>query len=221
MVSTDVPTEIELRDILPVAIFERVRDRWGPMVWRVKAARRVEFSHLSVLFESRTTALWQIHEVLRVESRTSTGDIQREIDEYARLVPGPGVLTATLSIHAGSAAVGEVFSRELDTGLICLEVGAHRCPCRRLDPDDREPAAIHYIAFDVTESAQAALHAGEPGWLRVESSVGCERLPLGPETRASLLETLDLGRPPRPSADEPSSDTFIPILNADQTWPSW
>ncbi|KIG15369.1 hypothetical protein DB30_05701 [Enhygromyxa salina] len=180
---------IDLSDLRPRELHEQARESWGAKLRRDKRARRVEIGHLCLLFESRETVLWQIQEVLRVESRSSAAHIQREIDEYTCLVPQPGRLTATLMIQSGGAEVGARLSRQIDRGLLSLEIGAWRCPCQQLQPRDDEPAAVHYVGFSIPEPAIRAMSTAAV-WLRVDSTLDHHRVALPPTTRASLIATL-------------------------------
>lgn len=139
-------------DILPPAAYGPRRAELRRALRREKARRRIELGpKLSLLFESRLTVLAHIHEILWIEGRRSAADIEREIDEYACLVPGPRRLTATLTIHAGSAAFGEELSHALmhDPGTLTLSCGQLRHGCHPLRRDDAIPAAVHYLGFEV------------------------------------------------------------------------
>lgn len=205
---------IEPSDILPLEFYEHVRERWSPMILRHKRARRVELGHLCVLFESRETVLWQIHEVLRVESRWTPEQIQREIDEYGTLLPWAGHLSATVTIQSGSASVGATLSRELGEGRLSLEIGSDSYPCRPQRPGD-EPDAVHYLSFELpSDCADALTH--ETCTLLMRSSLGHHRAWLSPSTCASLIETLD---ELEPFQFPPSG--FRPLTTSEVTWPSW
>ncbi len=184
---------IQVCDILPPAAYERVRAQQRPELLRHKQQRRVELGrYLCLLFESRETVLQQIHEVVRAENRTHPDQIQREIDEYACLVPSPGRLTATLTIQAGGAELGAALAAELDgaRGPVALELGARRYPCAALRPEDRVPTAVYYVGFAFDEDLLPALRSSAPASLRLDSGIERCAEPLPEPLRAALVETL-------------------------------
>lgn len=185
--------DLGLSDILAPELYERVRIAQAPFLRRHKAARRVELGrYLCVLFESRATVLGQIHEIIRVEGRTRASEIQREIDEYACLVPRPGWLTATLAVHAGPAELGVTLSREIVSGRgpILLEVDGYQSACRALRPTELAPAAIHYIGFEIPTAMATKLRASRPTFLRLRSAIGDHDLPLPEALHSALVDTL-------------------------------
>ncbi|PRP94837.1 DUF3501 family protein [Enhygromyxa salina] len=186
-------TIIATRAILDAPTYARVRDERLRELIEHKAPRRVELgSYIGLLFESDATVIGQIQEVVHVENKRHPAQIRSEIDEYACLLPGPGLLTATLMVHAGGPAIGATLSSEVHAnfGVVSLEIGERSSPCHVLRPDDAGPAAVHYIGFAVGRSAIEALRDGLPAFLCLRSSVESLRSPLAAPLRAALLATL-------------------------------
>jgi hypothetical protein len=91
---------ISYDEILPPADYERVRDVVRPLLIHEKARRRLAVgSHMTLLFENRQTAWYQVEEMIRIEKITARDAIQHEIDTYNELVPKGGELVATMLIE--------------------------------------------------------------------------------------------------------------------------
>ena len=72
---------IAFDEILPLADYERVRDRLRPLFIHEKERRRLHVgSHLTLLFENAQTAWYQIEEMIRAEKMTQPEAIAHEID---------------------------------------------------------------------------------------------------------------------------------------------
>lgn len=183
-------------EIADSSSYARVREQRLRALAEHKAARRVELGqYISLLFESRETVLGQIQEVVHVEAKRDAAQIRGEIDEYLCLLPKPGLLTATLMVHAGGAAIGAAIGSELFArlGVVTLEIGPWECPCHSLSPTDPGLAsAVHYIGFSVPDPAVVALRRGVSARLRLRSSVERVSLPIAAPLRAVLIDTLSL-----------------------------
>src|ERR1700688_657266 len=89
-----------MEEILPLADYERVRDRLRPLFIHEKERRRLHVgSHLTFIFENAQTAWYQIEEMIRTEKMAEREAIQHEIDTYNELIPAVGELAATLLIE--------------------------------------------------------------------------------------------------------------------------
>src|SRR5579872_7468158 len=89
-----VMKRIDPGEILGLAPYEQVRDKFRARVIAEKKARRVQLGPVvSLLFENHDTVLLQIQEMLRTERITRPAAIQHEIDTYNELVPGPNELS--------------------------------------------------------------------------------------------------------------------------------
>ena len=91
---------IAFDEILPLADYERVRERLQPLFIHEKERRRLHVgSHLTFIFENAQTAWYQIEEMIRAEKMTEREAIQHEIDTYNELLPAAGEIAATLLIE--------------------------------------------------------------------------------------------------------------------------
>src|ERR1700733_11761094 len=91
---------IERGEILGLAEYEQVRERFRTRVIEQKKRRRVQVGpKTSAVFENRDTVLLQIQEMLRTERITRPAAVQHELDTYNELVPAADELSCTLMIE--------------------------------------------------------------------------------------------------------------------------
>src|SRR5262245_2072838 len=96
---------IERGEVLGLAEYESIRDRFRARVIEEKKARRVALGpNATCVFENRDTALMQIQEMLRTERITREAAILHEIETYNQLVPGDHELSATVLIEIDDKA---------------------------------------------------------------------------------------------------------------------
>src|SRR5687767_11555846 len=82
--------------------YEQLRPRYAAEMIRHRTDRRVRLCEgVTLLFESRDTVLFQIHEVLRLEELRTEARAQQELEEYTPLLPAPGRIAASVFIDAG------------------------------------------------------------------------------------------------------------------------
>lgn len=159
---------IELKDILNIAEYEKVREETRAAVIALKKNRRIQVGpNLSLVFENRETVLFQIHEMVRTERLVDDRKIQDEIDAYQSLIPARGELSATLFIEIpGIAEMTHESAREavnyfqgFDEGGIVLHAGAASAAAV-FEPgfsSDEKMAAVQYLKFPVSAALLAAL----------------------------------------------------------------
>lgn len=192
-------------DVLPLEAYEASRARHRRAAIARKARRRVELPpFLSVTFENRETAWYQIQEMLRVERTIQARAIQHEIDTYNELVPEPGALRATLMIELVDPArlksdlerfVGLPQGRHLH-----LEIGARRVSAefddRQFEPD--RVSAVQYVTFRLEPGEVAALRRrATPIALSCTHRANPARTPLPEAVRRELLADLRADAPRR------------------------
>jgi hypothetical protein len=91
---------LTLADILNNAAYARIREEFRKEIIRLKRPRRVAIGpHVAVSLENRETMRFQIQEMMRIEGIESDAEVQRELDVYNPLIPGPGELSFTLFIE--------------------------------------------------------------------------------------------------------------------------
>ena len=95
---------VRREDLLDHVTYGERRDRLRESLMRAKELRRVHVGeHLTFLFESTDTILYQVQEMTRLEQIVRDKDIQHEIDTYNQLLGGPGELGCTLLIEIDDA----------------------------------------------------------------------------------------------------------------------
>jgi hypothetical protein len=164
---------IQRNEVLGLAEYEQIRDRFRSRVIESKRSRRVRVNpEMSMVFENRDTALLQIQEMLRTERITSEAAVAHEIETYNDLVPGDAELSACLFIeipdHARReemlvrwCAVEEHVAFVID-GEIC------RATFEEGRRDAGRAAAVQYLKFPLTAKASAALAAKRPAVIRFD-----------------------------------------------------
>lgn len=153
---------IERGEVLGIADYEAIRDRFRARVIQEKKARRVVFGpHGSCVFENRDTVLMQIQEMLRTERITREAAVLHEIATYNELIPTAHELSATIMIEIEDKATRDQFLTEAK-GLereFALVIGGTRCPGKN-DPTREFPdrtTAVHYVKFDLAPAGEQAL----------------------------------------------------------------
>src|SRR5271154_4518977 len=87
-------------EVMGLADYETIRDRFRSRVIEEKRARRVTVGDsASAVFENHDTVLLQIQEMLRTERITREAAIKHEIDTYNTHAPGKDELFATVMIE--------------------------------------------------------------------------------------------------------------------------
>jgi hypothetical protein len=153
---------IERGEVLGLAEYEAIRDRFRARVIQEKKARRVIFGeHASCVFENRDTVLMQIQEMLRTERITREAAVLHEIETYNELIPKAHELSATILVEIDDKEPRERFLLEAK-GLereFALVIGGARCPGKN-DPSREHPdrtTAVHYVKFDLAPAGERAL----------------------------------------------------------------
>jgi hypothetical protein len=145
---------LTIEEILPLADYERVRERLRPLFIHEKERRRLHVgSHLTFIFENVQTAWYQIEEMIRAEKMTERDAIQHEIDTYNELIPAAGELAATLLIEYAEprerdAALARLIGLERH---LWLKLGEKKIAARF---DDRQMSAerisaVQFVRFSL------------------------------------------------------------------------
>src|SRR5438477_13111247 len=91
---------VERSEILGLAEYETIRDRFRARVIEEKRIRRVQLgAKATAVFENHDTVLMQVQEMLRTERITKESSIAHEIATYNELVPKDNELSATVMIE--------------------------------------------------------------------------------------------------------------------------
>ncbi len=157
---------IERNEVMGLAEYEAIRDRFRARVIQEKKARRTKLGdHASCVFENRDTVLLQIQEMLRTERITRETGVLHEIETYNQLIPGPRELSATILIEIEDKDVREKFlleakGLEKEFALRFHLPGGEELCRGKIDPSREDPirtTAVHYVKFGLTEAADRAL----------------------------------------------------------------
>jgi hypothetical protein len=190
--------KLQLADIADLRAYERKREEFRREVIALKKLRRLAIGPIvTVVFENRTTMLFQIQEMARAEKMVSDNQVQDELDIYNPLIPDPGELSLTLFIELRDDAemrewlpklVGIESSVELRAGpdpvrTVAATVDAeHAAQLKR----EEATASVHYVRFVLDEQERAALRNG-PASIAVNHPAYFYETDLGAELRASLV----------------------------------
>jgi hypothetical protein len=159
---------IDRSEIMDLGSYESVRARFVERIIAEKRHRRAAVGdRMTILFENRDTALFQIQEMLRTERITKESSIAHEIATYNELVPKDDELSATLLIEIDDAAVRTDFlarARGIEEHIF-VEVDGKRFRAT-IDPsrllDDRA-SAVMYLKFPLDAATrQAFLGSNKP-----------------------------------------------------------
>ena len=105
---------IERKEILPLDEYTKLHQKFRSDIIAVKEKRRFHLGpFFTFLFENRQTVIYQIQEMIRVESIQDEKAIQHEIDTYNQILPGKDELTSTLLIEIEDAEHRKVKLKEL------------------------------------------------------------------------------------------------------------
>jgi hypothetical protein len=160
---------VQVGEILGLAEYEKIRERFRARVIAEKKARRVQLGpRASIVFENHDTVLLQIQEMLRTERITRPAAVQHEIDTYNELIPGPGELSGTLMLEIPDKAERDAFlvaanglEKHIWIATGTLRVGARASARDGVQPD--RTTAVHYLKFLLPPPLSNALRGGASG----------------------------------------------------------
>ncbi len=153
--------------------------------------------NINVQFESEMTIRYQIQEMLRIEKIFEEEGIQDEIDAYAPLVPDGQNWKATMLIE-----YIDVNERKRELARLIgvedrmfVEVEGHERVYAIADEDldretDEKTSAVHFIRFEFSPAACAAIRAGAAVKLGCDHANYPAHVQIAPETLASLAGDL-------------------------------
>jgi len=188
--------KLTYKDVRGPRLYEGFRDDLRRRVIELKKRRRFAVGPMvTLVFENRTTVLFQIEEMCRAEGITDPARIDDEIRTYNQLLPDEGEVAATLFIELTDPASLQHNLDEL-VGLqdhVWLDV-AKKAVRARFDPEqfavDRL-AAVQYLRFPLDATAQAALRLpGTSVELRIDHPAYRHAAGLGEDGRAELAADL-------------------------------
>ena len=183
---------IDRRDIKGPALYGPIRDDYRARVIELKKPRRVIVGdRVSLVFENRTTLVFQIEEMCRAENLVRDDQINDEIAVYNALMPTDDSLSATLFVELPRDADPYVALGQL-VGLdehVVLHVGAFaiRAAFEPGRSTDDKISAVQYTRYPLSPAARAALETpGTPIAIEIDHPNYRHRVQCSEELRASL-----------------------------------
>lgn len=164
---------ISRNSLLTLEAYAKARDSMRTRVIEHKKHRYVQLgNHLTFLFEDETTIRYQIQEMLHIEKIFDEAGIAAELQAYLPLVPSGTNLIATMQLEYQNeterrAALARLIGIE-DTVFLRLgdDPPVYAIADEDLPRDDEEKtSAVHFLRFELTDSAKNEIHAGKPIWL--------------------------------------------------------
>ena len=177
--------KVERKDILDFQTYSDQRDTRRRKIMLEKDVRRIHLgAHLTFLFETTGTMLYQIQEMMRLEQMVRGADIEREMAAYNALLGDDGELGCSLLIEIEDEAQRDATLRSwmnlLEHLHIDLEDGTSISPT--WDPtqvgEDRL-SAVQYLKFPVNDGTPVALTSTHPEYR--------EKHVLTPDEKTALL----------------------------------
>ena len=161
-------TPLTHQDLLSHAEYERERTTFRQRIIELKKRRRLAVGDLvTLVFENRETALFQIQEMVRTERIFDLDKIQDEIDVYNALLPDTDELSATLFIEiTDSERIQELLDsfQEIDRpGMVAIQAGDERIDAKFEEGHSKEDkiSAVHFVRFKTTPAFRQQLGTPE------------------------------------------------------------
>lgn len=159
---------ITRESLLPLEAYAKARHAFRARVIEHKRRRMLPLGeHVTLFFEDELTIRYQIQEMLRAERIFEEEDIQHELDVYNPLVPDGTNWKATMMIEYGDVAERQRMLARL-VGIedrVWIEVEGQPRVYAIADEDlerdtPEKTSAVHFLRFELTPAAIAALRAG-------------------------------------------------------------
>ena len=181
--------KVQRSDVLDFKTYNDRRDAYRARVIEEKQKRRVHLGeHLTFLFESTDTVLYQVQEMMRLEQTVREAEIQHEIDTYNQLLGDEGELGCTLLIEIDDARERNEKLRAwlgLPGALyVALDDGSKaRATWDPAQIGDTRLSSVQYLKFRLGQRVPVAIGCDHPA-LRIESELSAaERATLTADLR--------------------------------------
>ncbi len=163
---------ITRKEIIPLATYRQGRKEYFQKMLAYKQDRRVKLAeNISLLFENKSTVLFQIHELVHAEDLTDSNEIDEYIDIYSDMLPNENELSATLFIEMDDQNRLEELLIKLKgiEHYLTLTIGNETVQAVFEEVhDDRDfTTSVHYLKFPLTQTAKNELVNGDPANLQV------------------------------------------------------
>jgi len=184
--------------LMTLEAYARYRKSHKPEVIAHRRLRSVALGeHITLQFEDEQTIRYQIQEMLRIEKIFEEEGIQAEIDAYAPMVPDGSNWKATMLIeypdpHERKRELARLIGVE---DRLYVEVEGQPRVYAIADEDlerenDEKTSAVHFVRFEFTPAARAAVRAGAAVKLGCDHTHYPAHANIAPETLASLAGDL-------------------------------
>jgi hypothetical protein len=172
--------KVNRSDVLDYETYNDRRDAFRARILEEKAKRRIHVGeHLTFLFESTDTILYQVQEMMRLEQTVRESEIQHEIDTYNQLLGGPGELGCTLLIEiddpkARTEKLREWLSLPEHLYMLRADGSKARAIWDQAQIGDTRLSSVQYLKFAVGDRAPVAIGADHPA-LSLQTSLSEEQ----------------------------------------------
>ena len=195
--ATVAATHLTPADLFSLEHYARTRTEFRNRVLEHKKTRNIAVGpHTTWCFEDRLTVQYQIQEMLRAERIFEPQGIEEELESYNPLIPDGSNLKATLLIEFTDAEERRIaLERFKGIEARCwLGVGGERCFAIADEDLEREnetkTSAVHFLRFELSPAARAALKAGAIVELGVDHEAYRHRTVASAATSRSLAADL-------------------------------
>ena len=190
---------IERTSLLTLETYAKARPEFRARVLSHKKNRTLPLgSNVTLVFEDELTIRYQVQEMLRVEKTFEEAGILDELEAYNPLIPDGTNWKATMMIEFPEAD-------ERKSRLAAMRDVEHRVVARidgqpaivAIADEDMErsnaekTSAVHFLRFELPESARAALRAGGALAFAIDHDAYRAEVAAPSALRTSLLADLD------------------------------
>jgi hypothetical protein len=190
--------KLTLEDTWDLLEYEKIRDEFRGRIIALKKKRRVPVGDfITLVFENRDTALFQIQEMIRIERLVRDAQIEHELEVYNPLIPDTDELSATLFIEAQDRPTLRALLSQLIglDGHVGLTIGDEFTIPAYFEPDrsrEGQISPMQYLRFPFTAEERAAFCNGHgPVAIAIDHPSYQAVAALPGDTRASLVKDLE------------------------------
>lgn len=192
--------KIEFDEIKNIIEYEKLRLPFRRKIIAMKNKRRLKVGELITLtFENRSTVVFQIEEMMRVERIVDDRKIRDEIETYNELIPRENELSATLFVEVDEQdKIRPVLDSlvGLNTNSVFLRIGDKSIPAvfEEGHATDDRISAVQYVRFKFSaEDVAAFLTPRIPSEIVIEHKNYRARSAMAGEMREELIDDFNSG----------------------------
>ena len=187
------------KDLMPLKVYTKKRFKMRTCLMMLKKKRDVNLgAHIRLLFENRTTILYQIQEMLRIERIFEPEGILEELKVYNPLVPDASNLKATMMIEYSNrnerrSALAKLIGIEKSISMQ-INGGEKIIPVSNEDltrDNNEKTSAVHFMRFELMPEEIHAFKAEKPILVSVDQPHYQTRLILEKQTQQALSQDFD------------------------------